>query len=191
MSKYHKYGKNYLVYLGNGTTHNFAQTRQAKRFLALTSKFLTKTLYELRFIFCQVNTIYIRNWAYFKHNKATMSHRHIVDETFCKETLRATEDTFDLVVNRCEYPNGNYFAFQKQQLITRYLADVVLRLDKLHKTKSNAVDRFEFDAIYTRLQQIETELSNYSQTQAYQIFTLPMHIGDDTREFIPELKITA
>lgn len=191
ISKYHKNEKYFVVYLGNGTCHNFTQDRQAKRFLAITSKFLTKSLYDLRFVFGQITALYIRNWAYFKHNKASMSHRHIVDENFCKEAIRSVEDSFDLIINRCQYTNGNYFAFQKQTLIVRYLKDVVLKLDKLHKTKSNAVDRFEFDAIFDRLQSIEKQLNNYHQAKAYDLFTLPIHIGDDQREFIPELKITA
>lgn len=191
VSKYHKQNEKYIVYLGNGTCHSFKQEVQTLRFLALTSKFLTKSLYDLRFIYCQVSAIYHRNWAYFMHNKAHMSHRLVADEMFCKETLRSIEDQFDLIINRCEYTNGNYFAFQKQTVIVRMCKDVVLKLDKLHKTKSNAVDRFEFDALYDRLKHAEDRLVNYSQTEAYQYFTLPIHIGDDHREFIPELQFTA
>jgi len=191
ISKYHKSNSSYVVYLGNGTCHSFSNEVKAKRFLNLTSNFLTKSLYDLRYIFGQVNQIYIRNWAYFKHNKITMSHKHIVSETFCKETLRSVEDSFDLIINRCEYTNGNYFAFQKQTLIVRYIKDVILKLDALHKNKSNAVDRYEFDALFDRLKTIEQNLNNYSQREAYELFTLPMHIGDDKREFIPELKISA
>ncbi len=191
ISKYHKQNDQYVVYLGNGTCHYFKQEVQTLRFLALSSKFLTKMLYDLWFIYGQVNTLYHRNWAYFKHNKATMSHRHVVDETFCKETIRSVEDQFDLIINRCEYTNGNYFAFQKQMVIVRCCKDVILKLDKLQKSKSNAVDRFEFDAIFDRLKHIETNLEGYGLNEAFKVFACPIHIGDDQREFIPELQISA
>lgn len=189
--KYHKHDEHYVVYLGNGTCHSFKQERQTLRFLALTSKFLTRTLYDLRYVYCQVNSLYNRNWAYFMHDKSHMSHRLIADDNFCKETLRGIEDQFDLIINRCGYTNGNYFAFQKQTVIVRMCKDIILKLDKLHKIKSNAVDRFEFDALYDRLKHIEAALDTYSQSDAYTQFSLPIHIGDDQREFIPELQISA
>ncbi len=191
ITKYHKLNKVYVVYLGNGTAHTFSNEVKAKNFLCITSNFLTKNLYSLRLIYSECQNLFNRNWGYFAHNKKTMSSNNVIDERFCIENLRSIEDQFDLVIKRSDFTNGNYFAFQKQQLISRMCKDVILKLDKVHKKKSNAFDRFAFDDLFERLQHIQNALTNYSQREAYELFTLPIHVGDNETEFIPELRVTA
>lgn len=189
INKYHKQQGSYVVYLGNGTCHKFSQDRQAKRFLAITSNFLTKTMYDMRFVFSQIEAQYNRNWGYFLHDKKSMSSKKSLEDNFCKDTLRLIQDEFDLLVERCEFTNGNYFAFQKSTLIIKECKRVVHALDRLHKSKSNAVDRYEYDSIFDRLTHLEASLKNYTEREAYELFTLPVHLDKIKQEFLPVLKI--
>lgn len=189
INKYHKRQGQYVVFLGNGTAHKFNQDRQAKKFLCNTSKFLTSNLYDMRFIYSQIENSYNRNWGYFFHDKKTMSSKKSLEDNFCKETLRAIQDQFDLIVERSEFTNGNYFAFQKSINIIKECKRVVHTLDKLHKSKSNAADRYEYDAIFDRLTQLETKLNNYSEREAHELFTMPVHLDKIKEEYLPVLKI--
>jgi hypothetical protein len=191
INKFHKQNKNYVVYLGNGTCHNFKQERQATQFLATTSKFLTKNLYELRMSFNQITVQYNSDWAYFFHDKKTMSSKKSMDDAFCKETLRAIQDTFDIIIERCEFTNGNYFAFQKSIHIVKELKRVVLQLDKLHKSKSNAAERYEFDTYYENLDRLENKVQNYSEREAFDLFRMPIHLDKLKDEFLPVLNRVA
>lgn len=188
INKYHKINDAYVVYLGNGTVHKFKQERQAKRFLSVTSTFLTKTMYDLRYIYSQIELQYNRNWAYFYHDKKSMSSKKSLDDNFCKGTIRLIQDEFDLIVERCEFTNGNYFSFQKLILIIKESKRIVHTLDKVHKSKSNAVDRYEYDALFDRLTFLESKLNNYNEREAYELFTMPTHL-DNMKEYVPVLKI--
>lgn len=189
INKYHKRNGAYVVYLGNGTSHKFNQDRQAKKFLATTSKFLTSNLYDMRFIYSQIVNQYNRNWGYFFHTKKTMTSKKSSDDFFCKTTLQNIQDQFDLIVERSEFTNGNYFAFQKSISIIKECKRVVHTLDKLHKSKSNAVDRYEYDAIFDRLTQLEVKLNNYNEREAFELFTVPIHLDKMKQEYLPVLKI--
>lgn len=189
INKYHKRNGSYVVFLGNGTCHKFAQDRQAKKFLCNTSKFLTNNLYDMRFIYSQIENQYNRNWGYFFHDKKTMSSKRSLDDLFCKNTLRDIQDQFDLLVERCEFTNGNYFAFQKSTSIVKDCKRIVHTLDKLHKSKSNAVDRYEYDAIFDRLNQLEIKLNNYTEREAFELFNVPVHLDKIKTEYLPLLKI--
>jgi tetrahydromethanopterin S-methyltransferase subunit G len=189
INKYHKKNGSYVVFLGNGTCHKFSQDRQAKKFLNTTSKFLTSILYDMRYTYSQIEVQYNRNWGYFLHDKKTMTSKRSLEDNFCKETLRGIQDQFDLIVERCEFTNGNYFAFQKSISIIKECKRVVHTLDKLHKSKSNAVDRYEYDAIFDRLTQLETKINNYTEREAHELFTVPVHLDKIKEEFLPVLKI--
>lgn len=114
-----------------------------------------------------------------------------MDDVFCKETLRSVQDTFDIIIERCEFTNGNYFAFQKSTHIIKELKRVLLQLDKLHKSKSNAVERYEFDSYYESLDKLEIKIQNYSEREAFDLFKMPIHLDRMKDEFLPVLNKVA
>lgn len=155
--------KKYSVSIGNGTTHYFGSKRDSLAFLAETNRFLNSKMHELNFIYIDSWAKYRKTWAYFKHNKPTMSQSLTGKEQKCIEITKTIESTFNLCVNRSHYPNGNHFIFNWLNLISIKICEMVEILKTIHKSKSNAVDVYECEIILKRSNLVVNDLENYGK----------------------------
>ncbi len=176
------------IYLGNGTVHHFTNQKQANLFLTITNKALTQNLYELRFLYVEIWKQYQRDWGYFGHNKPTMTADVRHQDRECSDLLKATEQSFNLCIERSSWANGNHFVFTHLNRVIYNLKQVLLVLNRIHRRKSNTVELYEFDNLFKRIQSVEHDIITYGQHKAAVLVKVPLHIEEIAfgKTFCPE-----
>jgi hypothetical protein len=166
----------YTVTLGNGITKRFKNRKACLKFLVNCSRFLTLTLVEANAIYAELLVNYRRNWFYFDHNKNPGFALYEADR-ICARDIVEIQNSFNLIIERCHYTNGNHFVFAHFRTIFSTMRCIVIHLKLLQLSKSNAVDVHELQIIFKRLLSMERTLLEYNgsftkeQIDADEIFT--------------------
>ena len=153
----------YIVSIGNGVSKEFVNKKHCRKFLSDTGRYLTLKLFEANTIYLQLLTHYRRNWFYFDHNKDPGFQLFEADRA-CKRNLDNIGELFELLVKRGGYPNGNTFVFTHFRNSFTNMKLVIADLQELHRTKSNAVDVHDLQAIYLRVLYLEKEVLLFDGT---------------------------
>lgn len=192
IDKFSQQGSKYYVYLGNGTVTTFTQKQQAQQFLNQTNQFLTGQLYSLRQVYKQVSELYIDSWGYFRHDKKTMDSALYAADRAVKNNLRAIENAFDICIDRANWNNGNYFAFQHLITANDGLKNALKELSPVLASKSIAAESYKIDFLFNNLLNIDNSLRNYAQAGAVRLVKIPFHKLSETArtaEYKPKLQI--
>lgn len=172
--------ENYVVYLGNGTIHSFSSTRLAKKFLAETNEFLTQTLYEARTVFMDTWNKYQSAWGFFMHNKKSMSSKMSMDDQSCRSLLTQVEKSFNMIIERGHFPNGNYFVFSHLFFAISSQKRILKVLNEMYASRSITTEIYACNNLYKRLMNLEGDVKNYSEIKASGIFKIriPTHYSE-------------
>lgn len=176
----------YSVYLGNKTHHTFSSRKKAQRFLSVTNQFLTKKLYEIRAIYIEAWIKYQNNWGYFEHDKPTMCAQLRQMQRGCEEIFKTCEDHFNIIIERDDWTNGNYFAFRNLHTVCANLKDAVIMLNRITRKRSSTFELYAFDNLFVRICGVEKEIKEYSSPGAQWYFKSAMHLEDPTHINIPK-----
>lgn len=179
----------FSVHLGNGTSHNFRQQKQAQHFLNNTGKFLNESLFALRKHHKDLVVISHDYWLYFntKHNS-----QHAAIEREIEAHLQQSTQCFNLCYLRADWANGNHFVFIHLFNICDNLKNAIAKISRFSAFKRETQKVYEFTAILKAIISVETELNQYAQNKATAYFTRPQHrdlLGK--KEFQPKLTIAA
>lgn len=181
-----KFGKNYSVYLGNGTVNNFTSTRDANQFLAQTNNFLTDKLHGLHKTYSEVLQHYHNNWFYFDNGRLTRKADMHALERSIKGKLELVGQKLDLIVQRSGFTNGNYFAFIHLFGIADLLESAVRLLAELYSSRDDRNAIYIMDQIIFSIMYARNELNNYGKRSTTKLFKIPTHISED-KSYTPEL----
>ena len=182
-------GKEYRVYLGNGTAHNFSSRRDATLFLGKTNEYLTRKLYECKELYTSVFSRYQDNWGYFKHDKKTFTVEFFDRDRAAQKKLSEVQVSLNFIVDRCHHVNGNYFTFSHFRALLNNLKDVVKILNWINSTRSKREELYAYSTIFERIIKVENDLSNYGQETSLCVFRIPEYLEEQESEYIPKLNI--
>ncbi len=176
----------YCVYLGNGTQHTFSSEKKALRFLAITNQFLTQKLYEIRAIYIEAWIKFQNNWGYFEHNKPSMSSDLRQMQRGCEESFKTCEDRFNIIIDRDDWTNGNFFAFKNLFTVCASLKDAALMLNSITRKRSSTFELYAIDNLFSRICSVEKEIKEYSAPGALWYFKNAMHLQQPEHINIPK-----
>lgn len=154
----------YRVNLGNGIDKRFGTKKEALKFLAEVSRFLTYKLHECNELYVACFSMYRRAWFYFDHNKPRG--RSVGDlrekERLCEHNLRAVADAFTLLYRRSNWTNGNHFVFTHFNVILNALAEVCQVLAYVYENKSVAGLQYQIEILSTKIAYCRRTIDNYT-----------------------------
>lgn len=145
--------KVYSVSLGNGYNGKFPSRKIALAFLAETNRDLNTKMYELNFLFSELLRTYRASWIYFEKNANI--------ESICAEYILRIETSFNLLVNRAGYENGNYFVFSHFHSIIDCINDVCNTLQVVYVKRGLTGLIYETNSYITRANYIKTYIVIY------------------------------
>ncbi|HEY0029185.1 MAG TPA: hypothetical protein VGC65_00390 [Bacteroidia bacterium] len=179
-------GKTHSVYLGNGTINRFSSLRDAKQFLAQTNNFLTDKLHAFHKTYVEVWNHYQANWFYLDNGRKTNKADFFALERELVAKLNNVSFRFDLIVQRCGFINGNFFAFTHFFSVADELESVIRSLSELYSSHDNANAIYIMDQLIFNIMYARNELNNYGKRSTTKLFKIPTHISED-KSYIPEL----
>ena len=128
--------KLYHITLGNGLSEYFTSNKQACKYLVHINTELNLILHEVNNFYCECFSLYRHNWFYFA-TQGVNQKKFMDYESVIKNSLADIEKSFSLIIERCQWANGNVFVFTHFFGILSHLNRVLLILIKLHRAKSN------------------------------------------------------
>jgi hypothetical protein len=179
--------KDYSIYLGNGTRHNFKSKRAASDFITTTSKFLTEHLHELHAIYSDISIKYNNNWFYFDNDKSKNLAQLYQFERDVNQNIGAILNIFNISVRHANFTNGNYTTFSDFRKISNYLKDTIKILNHINEVRSNTVELYHYKTLFNRLMVLDNNLQNYGQFGSISSFEVP-NVLDHSTPFIHHLK---
>lgn len=152
--------KLYHVNLGNGFHGSFKSDKETKVFLAETNRELNVKMYELNFLFAELLKIYRHAWPYFEQGQ-----KHVKNnlQYLIKNKINAIEGSFDYLVDRAAWANGNHTAFTHLYSIIGTIKEICLELSELYLSKNQSVSMYECDCLVVRLEYVYTAIVIYPQ----------------------------
>ena len=176
----------YCVFLGSGSRHIFSSRKKAERFLAVTNQFLTKKLYEVRAIYIEAWVKYQNAWGYFRHNKPSMDSELFQMQRGCEECFRTCEDRFNIIIERGDWENGNFFSFKNLNTVCGNLKDVSLMLNRMARKRSSTFELYAYDNLFSRICTVEKEIKEYAAPGAQWYFKTLLHLQEPELINIPK-----
>lgn len=145
--------RRYVVQLGNGTKKIFKGGRACRKYIADTNRFLTFKLHEYNLIYCDVHRLYRMAWFYLDGSYQ--------DEMKIKDSLRSTEEVFNLMVERAHFENGNHFVFSHFRAIEQYLKEILSVLKEIYHRLNHHSIVYDLECILQRIIYTSAEIDNY------------------------------
>ena len=183
-----KKGKAYEINLGNGTSNCFSSQREAVSFLFNTNLFLTQKLHELHKVYCEVWNSYQSNWFYLDNDRKTPKFAIKETERRCVRNFEAISDLFNLSVERCAFPNGNYFVFIHFFKVTEYLEETIRMLAEIFGKHSNTNAICIMDINIKHVSYTRNELTNFGKFSTTKTFKIPTHISENVN-YVPDYSL--
>jgi hypothetical protein len=152
--------KCYRVDLGNGYHVTYPSEKETLAFLAQTNRELTLKMYELNFLFSEVLKMYRTAWPYFDLGRKNIANNL---QGSIKFKIEGIENSFNLLVDRANWENGNFTVFSHFYSIIDTLKEICGDLSKMYCTKNHPVLMYEADSLLTRLDHIYTSIVIYPQ----------------------------
>ncbi len=150
----------YSVSLGNGYSASFANGKEAKAFLAETNRELNNKMYELNLLFGDVIKMYRNAWPYFDFGRKSVVNNL---QGIIKDRVDGVENSFNLLVDRSHFENGNSFVFSHFYSIIDSLKKICSDLSEMYCSKNHPVLMYEADSLNVRLDYIYTSVVIYPQ----------------------------
>ncbi len=152
--------KQYRVSLGNGYAVSFKSEKETLAFLAQTNRDLNTRLYELNFLFAEVLKIYRNAWPYFDSGKKS----GLIDlQGSIQSKVAVIESSFNILVDRSDWENGNHFTFSHFYSIISAIKEICEDLVQLYLKKNHPIVMYECESLSTRLDHIYTSIVIYPQ----------------------------
>lgn len=171
LKHYRQSGKDYLVTLGNGHTAQFSTLKSVRKYLVDTNRYLNFKLHEMNYILADLQRQYRRNWFYFDHNKNSEKANLYGMDRRCQNNFSRIAETFDLIIERSSFENGNQFVFTHFNNLFQRCREIAGDLQSLQRSKSNAVDVYELQVILERIRSVERDLKSYTGDEIEEITT--------------------
>jgi len=149
----------YYVSLGNGYKQKFPSKRAATAFLNETNRELNIKLYELNFLYSDLLKLYRGSWLYF--DKKIPGLNNI--EMNCLDKFRRIDGTFNIIIERSHWENGNFFVFSQLQYIIAELKTVCELLNQIFRKRGITSAIYEIDSYLQRADYISTAISIYPE----------------------------
>lgn len=150
----------YSVSLGNGYKTTFASKKETLAFLAQTNRDLSTKMMELNFVFSEIMKMYRYAWPHFENGKNNGMNNY---QGIIKDIINGIENSFNLLVDRAGWENGNYTVFSHLNSIISSCKEICVLLAELHTSKNNTIPVYECESICVRLDQIYTAIVIYPQ----------------------------
>lgn len=147
--------KKYTVSLGNGYQQAFSDYKKARSLLHRTSEFLTGKLSELNEIYTMAFSWWRANWMYFSTAEFNIISQRI------NARIQQIGRSFELVVERCGWRNGNHFAFGWLQQIASELTEIFLWLIDFMDVKGRRAELYFLQSVVKRIRGIREELDRW------------------------------
>lgn len=138
--------KLYSVYL-NGSLEYFASEKNAKAYLAETNKKLNELLLELNYIYISALTQYRTIVFYMKENRIPVY-------------IAGIEKSFDLVIKRSQYTNGNHFTFKHLENISDMLLQMLSIIKRINDEKKYFPSVTAIRMLIKRIQELQEIIHN-------------------------------
>lgn len=150
--------KFYYVNLGNGFKGSFTSEKLTKAFIADTNRELNSKMYELNFLFAELLKIYRHAWPYFE-----LRQKHVKNnlQEIIKNKISSIEGSFNYLVDRAAWENGNYTVFNHLYSIIATLKEISLELAELYTAKNQSVSMHECESLIMRLEYVYTSIVIY------------------------------
>lgn len=146
------------VFLGNGSRTVFGNKKEAKKFLADASRFMTKKLVDLNEIYSRVFVEYRQLWFLLSNHKGTKTN-YLQEERAIKDGLDTVNHFFDKVANNRGF--SDYTVFIDARKICLFLSETIKALVYLNKRRNNTVTYYSLENLLTRCTELATEINNY------------------------------
>jgi hypothetical protein len=157
----------YSVFLcGDKNRYYFNSKRDASRFIAITNQFLTRTMYKARLIYIDVLNKYHRDWGYFEHDKPGMGFPQYEMERKCERALNDIQESFNLMNERSDSPNGSTIVFNKMRVITDSLKDAIDILRQLNLKRNSTMELYVLDKLSDDVLVLEHSIKLFGEAEA-------------------------
>jgi hypothetical protein len=114
-------------------------------------------LFELNRLYAETFTEYRKLWFYFDAGELqSVSHRFDDDLIYVNRS-------FNNIVERSGWQNGNYFVFKDFYYIINKFAEIVNKMIALQRSKSNFVEKRNLEVITSRLDAMKERLEKYAK----------------------------
>lgn len=150
--------KLYSVALGNGYKCTFPNEKETLQFLAETNKELNNKMYELNFLYSDVLRLYRASWLYFDKNKIQGLNNI---ESLCLEKMHSIDRSFNLMVDRAGFENGNFTVFSHFHSIIGSIKSMCELLQIIFKNRGLTAQIYECDGFAMRADYIATSIIIY------------------------------
>lgn len=151
----------FWVCLGNSTRHKFTSKRNCLAFLAQVNRFLNNKLHEANYLYTEVFAHYRQNWFYFFHEKNIHTTNMLADQRAVENELKSVMETFELLVSRSHFPNGNYFVWVHFNSIFNSLESCCSVLYELQKKRSNGAEAQQLRILIDRVNICRNQVNSY------------------------------
>ncbi len=140
----------YDISLGNGVKEYFTSMKEAKRYLAITNRFLNSKLHEANSLLSDCYSEYRKNWFYFTSENLLANKEIIKLENKIRSNLGSTDKELKLLVERSHWINGNHFAFHHLNNISDYLVCIIDNLQIVCRRRKDysELKLLEFNKLY-------------------------------------------
>ena len=146
--------KFHSISLGNGITNYYSNIRDLRKFLANTNFFLNSALVELNSIYVGIFSEYRSLWFYQLPN-------YLINEGIFQKEFYSLIKTFDLIVLRSNWENGNQFVFKWMFSICDSLYNVSAILERVCIKHNNYLSKRRILLFKKIAALIKYELKNY------------------------------
>jgi len=137
----------YIVALGNGFNSSFRSERLARAFLNETNKELNLKMFELNFLYSDIYRLYRSAWLYLDKNRFSGLNNM---EVLITEGMNKIENSFNLLVDRAAWGNGNYLVFSHFRAIINEINYICGLLKKVFKKRGLTASCYELDSYSLR-----------------------------------------
>lgn len=152
--------KLYHVTLGNGFKGSFNSEKETKAFIAETNRELSNRMYELNFLFAELLKIYRHAWPYFELSLKKVKNNL---QDIIKHKISTIEGSFNFLVDRATWENGNHTVFNHLYSIIATLKEISQELAGLYAAKNQSVSMYECESLIMRLEYVYTSIVIYPQ----------------------------
>jgi len=148
--------RKHSVYLGNGVTRYFADRKKADRFLSETNRFLNEKIFEVNMLYVDVFSEYRRVWFVIMGKRDELCAESMVAQ------LHQVERTFNLMINRAGFTNGNHFVFKYFIDILNILTSICESIAGIYRSKKNYPDAHHIAVIEKRIDGVRKQIEGYA-----------------------------
>jgi len=142
------------VHLGNELTAYFSSIKNLTSFVAKTNAMLNVTAQE-------INLIYIELWT--EQRKLFLTYHHLFNRSKVRQHIALLEKSFDLLVTRSSWTNGNYFSFAYIYKIIEYLNDWVTEAISIMRKHNRNYPVDGFRVIRERLIYVKNKIDTWGE----------------------------